>query len=91
MVIGLWTEFLLSLACASAIAWLAALVKTQPKSGRILIGAAFASAWIVAGAKPDGTRSGDGARHGDVKPRGECSGDGAPAVAGDSLPRVFAK
>ena len=60
---------------------LAALIKAQPKAGRILIGAAFASAWIVAGAKPGGTRSGDGARHGGVKSRGECSGDGAPAVA----------
>ena len=94
MVTGLWTEFLLSLACASAIAWLAALmrerglrpvrglaalVKTQPKSGRILIGAAFASAWIIAGAKPGGVRS----------------GDGAPAVAGgdclssSSIPMAF--
>ena len=90
------TTLLLLAAAASAIAWLAALmsesgirplrglvalIKAQPNAGRILIGAAFASAWIVAGAKPDGTRSGDGARHGDVKPRGECSGDGAPAVA----------
>ena len=79
MVTGLWTEFLLSLACASAIAWLAALVKTQPKSGRILIGAAIASAWIIAGAKPGGVRS----------------GDGAPAVAGggclssSSIPMAF--
>ena len=66
---------------------LAALIKAQPKAGRILVGAAFASARIVAG----GIRSGDGAQHVDVKSRGECSGDGAPAVAGDSLPRVFAK
>ena len=88
MVTGLWTEFLLSLACASAIAWLAALmherglrpvrglaalVKTQPKAGRILIGAAFASAWIIAGAKPGGVRS----------------GDGAPAVAGGGLSLFF--
>ena len=73
MVTGLWTAFLLSLACASAIAWLAALVKTQPKSGRILIGAAFASAWIIAGAKPGGVRS----------------GDGAPAVAGGGLSLFF--
>ena len=69
MVTRLWTAFLLSLACASAIAWLAALVKTQPKSGRILIGAAFASAWIIAGAKQGGVRS----------------GDGAPAVAGGGI------
>lgn len=66
MVTGLWTAFLLSLACASAIAWLAALVKTQPKAGRILIGAAFASAWIIAGAKPGGVRSGDGAPQGGI-------------------------
>lgn len=112
MVTGLWTAFLLSLACASAIAWLAALmharglrpvrglaalVKTQPKAGRILIGAAFASAWIIVGAKQGGVRSGDGARHVDVKSRGGCSGDGAPAVAGgtadclssSSIPMAF--
>ena len=59
---------------------LAALIKAQPKAGRILVGAAFASAWIVAG----GIRSGDGAQHVDVKSRGECSGDGAPAVAGET-------
>ena len=96
MIADAWTLILVSGLAASAIAWLAALmsesgirplrglvalIKAQPNAGRILIGAAFASAWIVAGAKPDGTRSGDGARHGDVKPRGECSGDGAPAVA----------
>ena len=96
MITEAWTLILVSGLVASAIAWLAALMresgirpvrgfaaflKAQPKAGRILIGAAFASAWIVAGAKPGGTRSGDGARHGDVKPRGECSGDGAPAVA----------
>ena len=97
MIADAWTLILVSGLVASAIAWLAALMsesgirplrgfaaflKAQPKAGRILIGAAFASAWIVAGAKPGGTRSGDGARHGDVKSRGECSGDGAPAVAG---------
>ena len=59
---------------------LAALIKAQPKAGRILVGAAFASARIVAG----GIRSGDGAQHVDVKSRGECSGDGAPAVAGET-------
>ena len=59
---------------------LAALIKAQPKAGRILVGAAFASAWIVAG----GIRSGAGAQHVDVKSRGECSGDGAPAVAGET-------
>ena len=96
MITNAWTLILVSGLVASAIAWLAALmsesgirplrglaalIKAQPKAGRILIGAAFASAWIVAGAKPGGTRSGDGARHVDVKSRGECSGDGAPAVA----------
>ena len=59
---------------------LADLIKAQPKAGRILVGAAFASAWIVAG----GIRSGAGAQHVDVKSLGECSGDGAPAVAGES-------
>ena len=59
---------------------LAALIKAHPKAGRILVGAAFASARIVAG----GIRSGDGAQHVDVKSRGECSGDGAPAVAGET-------
>ena len=56
---------------------LAAMIKAQPKAGRILVGAAFASAWIVAG----GMRSGDGAQHVDVKSWGECSGDGGGAVA----------
>ena len=80
MIADAWTLILVSGLAASAIAWLAALmsesgirplrglvalIKVQPKAGRILIGAAFASAWIVAGAKPGGTRSGDGARHGD--------------------------
>ena len=70
-----WTALLLSVAVASAIAWLAALMRErglrpvrrlaailgrQTKVGRVLLGAAFASAWIIAGAKPGGMRSGDG-------------------------------
>ena len=99
MIADAWTLILVSGLAASAIAWFAALmreggirplrglvalIKAQPNAGRILIGAAFASAWIVAGAKPGGTDSRDGARHVDVKSRGECSGDGAPAVAGET-------
>ena len=102
MITNAWTLILVSGLVASAIAWLAALmsesgirplrglvalIKAQPKAGRILIGAAFASAWIVAGAKPGGTRSGDGARHVDTMRRSDgearrAGGDGAPAVAG---------
>ena len=84
MIADAWTLILVSGLVASAIAWLvalmsesgirplrglAALIKAQPNAGRILIGAAFASAWIIAGAKPGGVRS----------------GDGAPAVAGGGI------
>ena len=113
MVTGLWTAFLLSFACASAIAWLAALMRDkslrpvrelaaffgrQPKAGRVLVGAFLAVLWAIAGAKPSGGMGcGDGVRHVDVKSRGGCSGDGAPAVAGgtadclssSSIPMAF--
>lgn len=80
MVTRLWTAFLISLACVSAIAWLAALMRErglrpvrglavlfgrQPKAGRTLLGAFLAAMWAIAGAKPGGR-----------------SGDGAPAVVG---------
>ena len=105
MVTGLWTAFLLSLACASAIAWLAALMherglhpvrelaaflKRHSVFGRVILCAFFIGMCVYGstksgnggggddgggtGAKPGGVRSGDGARHVDVKSRGESSG-----------------
>ena len=113
MVTGLWTEFLLSLACASAIAWLAALMRDKSLRpvrelaaffgrhsvpGRVILSAFFIGMCVYGstksgnggggddgGAKQGGVRSGDGARHVDVKSRGESSGDGAPAVAGGGI------
>ena len=61
-----WTAFLFSLACASTIAWLVALLheknvrpvqdlvaffKKQPKAGRVILGAAALSLWAFASTK----------------------------------------
>ena len=72
----LWTAFLLSLACASTIAWLVALMheknvrpvqdlvaffKKQSKAGRVLLGTFFIAMWIIASTKPgDGGGNGGG-------------------------------
>ena len=76
MMSRLWTSFLLSLACASAIAWLVALMheknvrpvqdlvaffKKQSKVGRIILGTFFIAMWVYASVKPgDGGGNGDG-------------------------------
>ena len=76
MISRLWTAFLLSLACASTIAWLVALMheknirpvqdlvaffKKQSKAGRVLFGTFFIAMWIIASTKPgDGGGNGGG-------------------------------
>ncbi len=105
MVSGMLTSFLASCLAASTVAWLvalmresgirplrglAALIRAQPKAGRILVGAAFASAWIVAGAKPGGMRSGDGAPAvaGGTAATDSRDGDGAAATTDAGLAPV---
>ena len=66
---------------------LAALIKAQPKAGRILVGAAFASAWIVAvataGAGLAQVRIGAGnPRHADALPR--CLAADMPEYSGSA-------
>ena len=78
MISRLWTAFLLSLACASTIAWLVALMheknvrsvqdlvtffKKQSKVGRVLLGAFFIAMWVIASTKP-GNGGGDGGGEG---------------------------
>ena len=67
MISRLWTAFLLSLACASTIAWLVALMheknvrpvqdlvaffKKQSKVGRVILGTFFIAMWVIASTKP---------------------------------------
>lgn len=74
MISRLWTAFLLSLACASTIAWLVALMheknirpvqdlvtffKKQSKVGRVLLGTFFIAMWVIASTKP-GNGGGNG-------------------------------
>ena len=81
MISRLWTAFLLSLACASTIAWLVALMheknvrpvqdlvaffKKPSKVGRIILGAFFIAMWVIASSKPgDGGGNGGGDGGGD--------------------------
>ena len=76
MISRLWTAFLLSLACASTIAWLVARMheknirpvqnlvaffKKQSKVGRVLLGTFFIALWVIASTKPGGgSGGGDG-------------------------------
>ena len=76
MISRLWTAFLLSLACASTIAWLVALMheknvrpvqdlvaffKKQSKAGRVILGTFFIAMWVIASTKPgDGGGNGGG-------------------------------
>ena len=76
MISRFWTAFLISLACASTIAWLVALMhekdirptqdlvaffKKQSKAGRVLLGTFFIAMWIIASTKPgDGGGNGGG-------------------------------
>ena len=74
MIMRLWTTFLLTLAGASTIAWLVALMheknirpvqdlvtlfKKQSKAGRVLLGTFFIAMWIIASTKP-GNGGGNG-------------------------------
>ena len=87
---GLWTAFLLSLACASTIAWFVALMheknirpvqdlvtffKKQTKTGRIILGTFFIAMWVYASVKP-----GDGGGNGG----GNGGGDGGTSDARNS-------
>ena len=78
MISRLWTAFLLSLACASTIAWLVALMheknvrpvqdlvaffKKQSKVGRVLLGTFFIAMWVIASTKP-GNGGGNGGGEG---------------------------
>ena len=78
MISRLWTAFLLSLACASTIAWLVALMheknirpvqdlvtffKKQSKVGRVLLGTFFIAMWVIASTKP-GNGGGNGGSDG---------------------------
>ena len=81
MISRLWTAFLLSLACASTIAWLVALLhaknirpvqdlvtffKKQTKTGRSILGTFFIAMWVYASVKPgDGGGNGGGNGGGD--------------------------
>ena len=82
MIMRLWTTFLLTLAGASTIAWLVALMheknirpvqdlvtlfKKQSKAGRVLLGTFFIAMWIIASTKP-GNGGGNGG--------GDGGGDG---------------
>ena len=73
MISRLWTAFLLSLACASTIAWLVALMheknvrpvqdlvaffKKQSRAGRVVLGALFVAMWMFASVKPGGGNGG---------------------------------
>jgi len=73
MISRLWTAFLLSLACASTLAWLVALMheknvrpvqdlvaffKKQSKVGRIILGTFFIAMWVIASTKPGGGNGG---------------------------------
>lgn len=76
MISRLWTAFLISLACASTIAWLVALMheknvrtvqdlvaffKKQSKAGRVILGTFFIAMWVIASTKPgDGGGNGGG-------------------------------
>ena len=81
MISRLWTAFLLSLAGATTIAWLVALMheknirpvqdlvtffKKQSKAGRVLLGTFFIAMWVIASTKPgNGGGSGGGDGGGD--------------------------
>ena len=80
MISRLWTAFLLSLACASTIAWLVALMheknvrpvqdlvaffKKQSKVGRVLLGTFFIAMWVMASTKPGNGGNGGGDGGGD--------------------------
>lgn len=80
MISRLWTAFLLSLACASTIAWLVALMheknvrpvqdlvaffKKQSKVGRVILGTFFIAMWVIASTKPGGGGNGGGDGGGD--------------------------
>ena len=97
MVTRLWTEFLLSLACASAIAWLAALMherglrpvrelaaffKRHSVFGRVILSAFFIGMCVYGSTKSGNGGGGDDGGGTGAKPGGVRSGDGAPAVAG---------
>ena len=75
MISRLWTAFLLSLAYASTIAWLVALIhgknvrpvqdfvtffKKQSKVGRLLLGTFFIAMWVIGSTKPGGGGNGGG-------------------------------
>ena len=75
MISRLWTALLLSLSCASAIAWLVAFMhekgvrpvrelvgffRRQTKAGRVILGAFFVVLWVIASVKPGGGGGGDG-------------------------------
>ena len=101
MVTGLWTAFLLSLACASAIAWLAALMrerglrpvrelaaflKRHSVFGRVILSAFFIGMCVYGSTK---SGNGGGGDDGGAKQGGMGCGDGAPAVAGGGLSLFF--
>ena len=81
MISRLWTAFLLTLACASTLAWLVALMhekdvrpvrdlvaffKKQSKAGRVVLGTFFIAMWMFASVKPgDGGGNGGGNGGGD--------------------------
>ena len=75
MISRLWTSFLLTLAGATTIAWLVALMheknirpvqdlvsffKKQSKVGRVLLGTFFIAMWVIASTKPGGGGNGGG-------------------------------
>ena len=92
MVTGLWMAFLLSLACASAIAWLAALMherglrpvrelaaflKRHSVPGRVILSAFFIGMCVYGSTK---SGNGGGGDDGGAKQGGVRSGDGARLV-----------
>ena len=95
MVIGLWTAFLLSLACASAIAWLAALMRDKSLRpvrelaaffgrhsvpGRVILSAFFIGMCVYGSTKSGNGGGGDDGGGTGAKPGGVRSGDGARHV-----------
>ena len=105
MISRFWTAFLLSLACASTIAWLLALMheknirpvqdivaflKKQSKAGRVIFGSFFITMWIFASVKPNGGGNGGNLR-GPV-PMGEItitSTNTTRTITGDDFRRGF--
>ena len=100
MVTRLWTAFLLSLACASAIAWLAALMRDKSLRpvrelaaffgrhsvpGRVILSAFFIGMCVYGSTKSGNGGGGDDGGGTGAKQGGVRSGDGAPAVAGGGI------